>query len=82
LFGLLTVAQFQNCNNLKIVAYRASHLILMQQQELRQVVRKLCSAVAQLSEFGACYVNNNNDLLEHPDDDNTAPTRLVVPDKL
>ncbi|WP_139699556.1 hypothetical protein [bacterium endosymbiont of Bathymodiolus sp. 5 South] len=31
-------------------------MILMQSQELKQVVRKLCSAIAQLLEFNACYV--------------------------
>lgn len=51
-------------NTLKGWGVTPPSMILMQQQELRQVVRKLCSAVAQLSEFGACYVNNNNDLLD------------------
>ena len=37
-------------------------MILMQSQELKQVVRKLCSAVAQLLEFNACYVGD--DLLD------------------
>jgi hypothetical protein len=27
-------------------------------------------------------IASNGDFLKHPDDDNTAPTRLVVPDKL
>jgi hypothetical protein len=45
-------------NTLKGWGVTPPRMILMQQQELRQVVRKLCSAVAQLSEFGACYVNN------------------------
>jgi hypothetical protein len=51
-------------NSLESWGVTPPSMIIMQQQELRQVVRKLCSAVAQLSEFGACYVNNNNDLLD------------------
>ena len=49
-------------NTLKGWGVTPPSMILMQSQELKQVVRKLCSAVAQLLEFNACYVGD--DLLD------------------
>ena len=43
-------------NTLKGWGVTPPSMILMQSQELKQVVRKLCSAIAQLLEFNACYV--------------------------
>jgi hypothetical protein len=41
------------------------NIFLMQSPELKNIVRQLCSLVAQVSEFGACYIGK--DLLDKED---------------